>query len=177
MVGCCSLERAPAAVDAALQCVIQMAAAPTLQVVNPLPFAAPLCPFDCCLKPPFCICAHSWQQNQLTLGPCPFFFAAVVPPFNCCLSRHGVPLRHAPGGRKAAIKGRHDGIKEKGTGGQGPTQKAVYSLLELCLDRSIHQYNLQSGVGGQMSFAAAHLSFVPPLLFLCAYALPPASHP
>ncbi|KAL0040215.1 hypothetical protein WJX77_000548 [Trebouxia sp. C0004] len=31
VVGCCSLERAPAAVDAALQCIIQMAAAPALQ--------------------------------------------------------------------------------------------------------------------------------------------------
>lgn len=36
IVGCCSLERAPAAVDAALQCIIQMAAAPALQVVKPL---------------------------------------------------------------------------------------------------------------------------------------------
>ena len=58
MVGCCSLERAPAAVDAALQCVIQMAAAPALQVANPLPFAALLCPFDCCLYfPPLCLYA------------------------------------------------------------------------------------------------------------------------
>ena len=32
VVGCCSLDRAPAAVDAALQCIIQMAAAPALQV-------------------------------------------------------------------------------------------------------------------------------------------------
>ena len=45
MVGCCSLERAPAAVDAALQCIIQMTAAPALQVASPLPFAALLSPF------------------------------------------------------------------------------------------------------------------------------------
>ncbi|KAL0042756.1 hypothetical protein WJX79_009797 [Trebouxia sp. C0005] len=31
VVGCCSLERAPAAVDAALQCIIQMTTAPALQ--------------------------------------------------------------------------------------------------------------------------------------------------
>jgi len=34
VVGCCSLERAPAAVDAALQCIIQMAPAPALQVLS-----------------------------------------------------------------------------------------------------------------------------------------------
>ena len=43
MVGCCSLERAPAAVDAALQCIIQMTAAPALQVPKPLPFAPYCC--------------------------------------------------------------------------------------------------------------------------------------
>ena len=32
IVRCCFLERAPAAVDAALQCIIEMAALPALQV-------------------------------------------------------------------------------------------------------------------------------------------------
>lgn len=43
IVGCCSLERAPAAVDAALHCIIQMAAAPALQVTLPNPSCPPLC--------------------------------------------------------------------------------------------------------------------------------------
>lgn len=51
VVGCCSLKRAPAAVDAALQCIIQMAAAYALQV---LPFKLPLkLPFKLPLKLPF----------------------------------------------------------------------------------------------------------------------------
>ena len=59
MVGCCSLERAPAAVDAALQCIIQMAAAPALQVA--------LCPF----ATPFhlCLCkAHHLMYPALPLS-------------------------------------------------------------------------------------------------------------
>ena len=39
IVRCCSLERAPAAVDAALQCIIEMAALPALQVCASEPSA------------------------------------------------------------------------------------------------------------------------------------------
>ena len=48
VVGCCSLERAPAAVDAALQCIIQMTASPALQVLSSRPLRC-LLRLLCCL--------------------------------------------------------------------------------------------------------------------------------
>ena len=61
IVGCCSLERAPAAVDAALQCIIQMTAAPALQVVKLFPFAAFISHVGCCM-------CHTDVYFHLTAG-------------------------------------------------------------------------------------------------------------
>lgn len=58
IVGCCSLERAPAAVDAALQCIIQMAAAPALQVTSPPP-----------IRPPFLLLPHPCLSTTLPTVP------------------------------------------------------------------------------------------------------------
>ena len=66
VVGCCSLERAPAAVDAALQCIIQMAAAPALQV---LPFKLPF-------KLPF-VC-NGQSCCSLSVRPCAAMLQTVV---------------------------------------------------------------------------------------------------
>ena len=116
VVGCCSLERAPAAADAALQCIIQMTAAPALQVTNLLPFAALLPPCHCCLSD---LCttqlAAAAALQVATLNPCPFIIAAVMFPFAATFSPHCAFTRHSW------------------------QQHLPYWLLKLCLDNIISQ--------------------------------------